>query len=146
MSTQTANAVRLSRTFPVDGETVFDAWTTPDHMRHWACPESATVEHVEADPVIGGAYKIRMRGSEGEIYTAFGTYREIDRPRSLVYTWDWEEGEHAVGETLVTVQFNDLGGSTEVVVTHEGFPAEDAANAHEEGWTSCLNRLATLLD
>ncbi len=49
-----------------------------------------------------------------------------------------------MGETLVTVEFNDLDGSTEVVLTHELFPNAEAKSSHEEGWTSCLNRLERL--
>ncbi len=44
----------------------------------------------------------------------------------------------------MTVEFNDLGGSTEVVLTHERFPNVEAKTGHEEGWTGCLNRLERL--
>jgi uncharacterized protein YndB with AHSA1/START domain len=46
-----------------------------------------------------------------------------------------------LGETLVTVEFNDLGGSTEVVINHERFPNVEAKQGHEDGWNSCLNKL-----
>jgi uncharacterized protein YndB with AHSA1/START domain len=39
------------------------------------------------------------------------------------------------------VELNDLGGSTEVVLTHERFPKAEAKEGHEQGWTSCMNRL-----
>lgn len=32
----------------------------------------------------------------------------------------------------------------EVTILHELFPAEEARDGHEKGWTSCLNRLETL--
>ena len=87
-----------------------------------------------------------MRNAEGQTHTAVGTYREISPPTRLVYTWDWVEEEYQVGETLVTVEFKDLGGSTEVVLRHERFPAAEATAAHEEGWTSCLTRLEDVFD
>ena len=49
-----------------------------------------------------------------------------------------------MGETLVTVEFNDLGDSTEVVLTHQGFPAEAARDGHGAGWIGCLNQLERL--
>ena len=52
--------------------------------------------------------------------------------------------EHKVGETLVTVQFNAMGESTEVVVAHELCPSTEAKVGHEEGWGSCLNKLEAL--
>jgi uncharacterized protein YndB with AHSA1/START domain len=45
----------------------------------------------------------------------------------------------------VTVAFTERGDETEVVVTHEGFPAEDGRKGHEEGWTSCLVCLDAVL-
>ena len=63
----------------------------------------------------------------------------------LVYTWDWEEPEHAVGETLVTVEFEAIGNATQVTLVHDRFPNADAASAHDEGWGSCLDRLEAAL-
>ena len=50
--------------------------------------------------------------------------------------------EMDVGETLVTVEFHDLGAATEVVVTHELFPSEAARDQHQQGWSGCLDHLA----
>lgn len=140
MSTKAETSLRLSRVIKADPETVFRAWTEPDQLKRWSCPEGSTVEDARVDLRVGGKYRIRMRGSEGQIHTAVGTYRQIE-PRRLVYTWEWEEEDQAIGETLVTVEFKDLGGETEVVVTHELFPSAEAKSGHEEGWTSCLDRL-----
>ena len=92
------------------------------------------------DLTVGGGYKLRMTNDEGLTHTAVGTYREIDRPGRLVYTWDWLEDDHKVGESLVTVEFRPHADGTEVVLTHEGFPAAEATEAHVEGWTSCLEK------
>lgn len=146
MSTETGTSLRLSRVIKAGADAVFRAWTEPEQLMQWSCPEGLGIADVQVDLSVGGRYQIRMKNPEnGDIYTAFGVYREIKRPQRLVYTWDWKEQDHKVGETLVTVEFNDLGGSTEVVLTHERFPSADAKTGHEEGWTSCLNRLEKLL-
>jgi len=85
-----------------------------------------------------------MKNPDGEIFTAVGEYQEIIRPNRLVYTWGWEETGNNHYETRVTVEFLDRGGATEVVLTHELFPDADLAGKHNEGWTSCLNRLEGL--
>lgn len=141
MTTQTATSLSLTRTIRADRDAVFRAWTEPAQLRQWSCPEGMGIAEVQVDLTVGGRYRIRMTGAEGQVYTAFGTYREIDRPQRLVYTWDWEEPDHAVGETLVTVEFSERGGSTEVTLTHEAFSAAEAKVSHEQGWTSCLNQL-----
>ncbi len=143
MSTKTATSLRLSRVIKADPERVFRAWTEPKELKRWSCPEGDyTVADVKADLTVGGRYRIQMKTPEGDLVAAHGVYKEIERPRKLVYTWDWE-GE-SIGETLVTVEFNDLGGSTEVVLTHERFPNVEAKTGHEEGWTGCLNKLERL--
>jgi uncharacterized protein YndB with AHSA1/START domain len=141
MSTKTSTSLTVSRVVKADTETVFRAWTEPGQLQLWSAPEGATVTAAEVDLSVGGRYKIHMRNEQGEPHTAFGVYRTIEPNTRLVYTWTWEEEDHDVGETLVTVEFNDLGGSTEIVLTHERFPNAELTANHEQGWTSCLNRL-----
>ncbi len=146
MSTQTSTSLRISRVVDADPGTVFRAWTDPKHLMRWACPEGATVGEAQVDLRVGGRYRLRIEGAEGEVHTATGVYREIDPPRRLSYTWDWEEAEHRMGvETLVTVELSDLGDSTEIVLTHEGFPAPEAREGHDQGWTSCVVQLERFL-
>jgi len=137
------NALELRRVIKAPRALVFEAWTRPEHMRRWSCPEGAVLVDVESDARPGGSYKLVM-DVDGDRHTAFGTYREVRPPERLVYTWDWREESHAMGETLVTVEFHEVDEGTEVVLAHEGFPAPEATQGHSEGWTSCLDRLETL--
>jgi len=81
---------------------------------------------------------------EGNPHTAVGTYREIDAPNRLVYTWDWKEEGQGVGETVVTVEFEARGDATEIILVHEGFPAVEAKEGHEQGWGACLAHFEAL--
>jgi uncharacterized protein YndB with AHSA1/START domain len=71
-----------------------------------------------------------------------GIYREISRPRRLMFTWN----SPYAGETdsLVTVDFRPKQGATEIVITHEGLPSEDMVKAHTGGWTDILESLVRL--
>jgi uncharacterized protein YndB with AHSA1/START domain len=138
----TSRVVHLTRTIKASREEVFRAWTEPEQMKHWVAPEGMEIPVVEADVRVGGAYRIQMRSPEGEVYTAFGKYREITPPERLVYTWSWKEEPHSdIGETVVTVTLEDADGATAVTLHHEGFPTEERREGHEQGWTSCLTRL-----
>lgn len=145
MSTNTETSLRVSRVIKAPREAVFRAWTEPDQLTQWSSPVGVVVESAEVDLTVGGRYHIRMKSPENE-HNAVGVYQEIDPPRRLVYTWNWAEqdaqmGAHMEEDTLVTVEFNDVGGSTEVVLTHERFPNVEHRNGHEQGWASCLDRL-----
>ena len=141
MTTDTATSLRISRRIEADPDTVFRAWTEPAEMKKWYCPEGGTVDDAEADLEIGGRFRVAMRMPDG-VHVASGVYREIERPRRLVFTWRWEGGEGPKeGETLVTVELHDKDGATELVLTHERFADTDARDGHEQGWTSALTRL-----
>ena len=95
--TTAARTVQVSRRIPAAAAELFRAWTEPDQLRRWSCPEGAEVSEATVDLRVGGRYRIRMTGSAGGVFTVSGAYREIDPPRRLVYTWDWEEEALRVG-------------------------------------------------
>lgn len=141
MTTETATSLRLARTIAASREEVFRAWTDPAEMKQWYCPEGGTVDAAEVDLTVGGRFKVAMRTPNG-VHVAGGVYREIDPPRKLVFTWQWEGGEGTMeGETQVTLEFKERDGATELLLTHEGFATAEARDGHEGGWSSALNNL-----
>ena len=145
MATQTDRKLEITRLFPAPRERLFRVWTHAEHMKQWSCPEGATVVDCASTPEPGGAYHITMDVGDGVLMTARGVYREVQPPSRLVYTWDWDEEDYAVGDTLVTVEFRDMGDATEVVLTHDFFPAIEARDGHAEGWGSCLDKMEKLV-
>lgn len=135
----------LSRTFAAPRERVFRAWTDPEELRRWWGPPGFSTPFVEVDLRVGGNYRLAMQPPEGEAFHLFGAYREVQPPERLVYTWssDWEMMN--AGETVVTVEFRDLGNSTEVLVRHEFFPTEELRRQHAYGWEGSLDRLGGIL-
>ena len=74
-----------------------------------------------------------------------GEYREVTPPAKLIYTWQWEDDPDYVDrETLVTVEFVDLGNSTEVRLTHENLPGAESIKNHEHGWSGSFDKLERL--
>lgn len=145
MTTETATALRLSRTIRADRESVFRAWTDAHAMKEWYCPEGGTVDQAESDPVVGGRFRVAMAMPSG-LHVATGVFREVVPPSRLVFTWRWEGGEDLKeGETLVTVELEERGDETELVLTHEGFPTAESRDGHREGWTSALDHLESSL-
>lgn len=142
--TTTDHVVHLSRTIKADPATVFRAWTERDQLLLWSCPVGVNLDDVAVDLRVGGRYKLAMRSPDGRSHTAVGEYLAIDPPRRLRYTWRWEEDYDDVGGTVVTVDFEPCEGGTRVVLVHERLPSEAMRQAHDEGWSSCLDRLQAL--
>lgn len=134
----------VTRTIRADQETLFRAWTDPAELAHWWRMEGDgwSFAGAEIDLRVGGRYRLSMTDPGGKAHVAVGVYREIQRPTSLAFTWDWEEPASRVGDTLVRVQFKDAGkGVTEVVLTHEGFAEAARMSSHEQGWAVLLGLL-----
>src|SRR3989441_9138601 len=94
---------------------VFQAWTRPEELKRWSAPGDLTTPVAEVDLRVGGRYRIDMRAPDGTLHRVTGTYRQVDPPNRLVYTWQWETTPGAT-ETLVTVELHDPAGRTEVVL------------------------------
>jgi uncharacterized protein YndB with AHSA1/START domain len=138
-------ALRLEREFDAPPEEVFDAWTNPEVLTRWWAPlPSWESPGCDVDLRVGGSYRLRMSEGEGrQIHAVGGEYREIDRPRRLVYTWCWEPGGGMDPGlvTLVTVDFISLGERTRVVLEHTGLGSEESRIRHGEGWQGALENL-----
>jgi uncharacterized protein YndB with AHSA1/START domain len=97
----------------------------------------------ECDCRVGGRYVIVMTAADGSVNRVGGRYVEVKAPERLAFTWQWESGEMRE-ETLVTLEFLDRSGETELVLTHQRFPSESVRDHHDKGWAGCLDRLARL--
>jgi uncharacterized protein YndB with AHSA1/START domain len=146
-ATEEKNVLKLQRTFAAPRERVFAAWTEPEQVKQWFGPEGCTASSVRADLRVGGEYRFAIKSEQYGEMAVRGEFREFTPPSKLVYTWQWEDDPaYANRETLVTVEFIDLGGSTEVRVTHENFPTPENVANHEHGWNGGLDKLAKLLN
>ena len=152
----TETKLTIRRTVAAPRDLVFRAWTEPERLKQWwGVDEAFSAPIAEVDLRVGGVYRLGMLApGETNPFVVGGVYKEVNPPEKLVYTWVWEGAEsaadaaHTAGfqEMLVTVEFHDLGGSTEVVLTHEFFPDQHAKEEHNQGWIGCLGQLARLLE
>ena len=134
--------VRVERVIEGPVEAVFRAWTTVEGMRRWWGPGGFTTPYAEIDLRPGGAYLLVMQPPQGEPLHLRGTYREVVPPRRVVYTWRWTAGVPDHRESLVTVEFEDLGASTKVTVVHGALDPESGTEPYESGWQTGLVKLA----
>lgn len=134
--------VRLQKELAATPEEVFDAWTDPESLRRWMCPGDGIVAHLEAEVRVGGRFRIVMRFDEEE-FEHTGQYREVSRPRRLVFTWVSRATREQ--ESLVTVELTPAGDRTLLRLTHELLPDAEAAGKHRDGWGSILERFSQLL-
>ncbi|HXZ01434.1 MAG TPA: SRPBCC domain-containing protein [Stellaceae bacterium] len=146
-SAPTGTTLRLSRRFRAPRERVFRAFTEAEMLKRWWGPKGFALPKAEIDLRPGGGYHFEMiaggsfQAQAGAVLRLSGTFREIRPYERLAYTFVWGQGDWAGSETLVTLDFHEVGGETELILTHALLPEESAADAHRSGWTSALDRL-----
>jgi uncharacterized protein YndB with AHSA1/START domain len=136
----------IRRTFDAPRTLVFAAWTEPRHLAQWSCPRGFTFTENNGDLRVGGAFSACMRSPEGSNHRLRGVYREIVPPERLVFTHCWvDESGKAGPETIVTVTLTERNGRTEMRFHQGVFESVSSRDGHEQGWSSCFERLAELL-
>lgn len=125
---------------------VFAAWTRPEELVKWFGPEHCACLSATADVQIGGAWHLRMKSDSAGETDFRGVYLVVKPPAKLVYTWGWKKHPlMGAGETLVTVEFLELDGGTEIHLRHEGFANVGLRDRHEHGWRGCFEKLEKFL-
>lgn len=138
--------VRITRSFTAPAEWVFDAWLDPAMIGRWMFGSALREEevlHLKADAHVGGKFSFLVRRQGTEI-DHVGTYREIDRPHRLVFTWGI--GGESADESVVTIDIRATGQGCDLTLTHEMDPKwAEYASRTEAGWTKMLGALAGLV-
>jgi uncharacterized protein YndB with AHSA1/START domain len=90
---------------------------------------------MESDLRPGGKWMMRGIGY-GKPVSVLGEYRQIERPRLLVFTWvpDWQQD---ATESLIRFELEEKEGVTTVRLTHSGLTSE-ASRDHHKGWARIL--------
>jgi uncharacterized protein YndB with AHSA1/START domain len=138
MSKQT-QALVVRRLVPAPRARVFEAWTRPEIMAQWFAAAPDWRCEATADVTVGGSYRLRMVEPSGAIHEQFGEYREIVPVSRLVFTWSCPEV--GVKGSVVTLELEDRGEKTELILTHELPDDAEIRRSHEQGWTGCLTNL-----
>lgn len=140
-------SLEVRRLINAPRQQVFNAWADEQQLACWMGPTDEMETIVEAhDFRVDGEYRYRLitrhddplRGPAGVNHVAAGIFVEVNEPERLTFTWQWVENGMDMDETLVTLDFIDLGDKTELVLLHEKLPNDEAVEAHREGWEGCL--------
>jgi len=143
-----ASMLQLRRVYRASRERVFRAWTEPELLKKWfAVSEGFTTPIAEVDLQVGGKYRLGMQPPGDDIVLVVGgVYQQILFTEKLVFTWRWESPNPDEPETLVTVDFYEQNGATEVILKHELFNDIPSRDKHAEGWVGCFNQLESLIN
>ena len=125
-------------------ETVFDALTTPEDLAAWWGAEGVYRTHDwEIDLRPGGDWNCQATSANGQM-TVHGVYLEVERPRTLAYTWNpsWE----TIPPTTIRYTLTKVAGGTRLHFEHSGFEGQlKSQQGHSQGWVRVMEWLSGYL-
>jgi uncharacterized protein YndB with AHSA1/START domain len=137
---------RVTHRFRASAERVFDAWLDPEMARGWmSLPFPGLgpmdVRRVEIDARVGGRFTFSDMRKQGEA-VHWGYYREIDRPRKLVFTWFTSPEDEAADNSVVTLTIAPDGEGCIATLVHSmDTKWADYIKLTEKGWGGMLGQI-----
>jgi uncharacterized protein YndB with AHSA1/START domain len=135
-------SLTLVRRIKARPQIVFDAVTTAEGIAQWWGPDAGPVLVAEADPRVGGRYRVRfLRMLDSTEYESSGEFLEIVRPELVVMSWRWKDGVPDPGESRVQFTLKAIPEGTEVTFIHSQLNDEETRLSHEAGWIGAFDKL-----
>lgn len=163
-NTGSKDAVIIKRSFDAPVALIWQMWTDSEHFKEWYGPDGASIPVAKIDVRVGGSRLVCMevQSPDGPMQMWFaGEYREVVENERLVYTESVsdENGNMLMpsdigmpqghpATTEVSVDFEDVGGRTKLVMTHRGIPADSPGVDFRtlSGSTRDVPRAGSLID
>jgi uncharacterized protein YndB with AHSA1/START domain len=143
--TSTSDTIVKEITIRAPAARIFEALSNPEQrVKWWGAEGRFQTTHMESDLRPGGKWMMQGVGMGGKPFRVVGEYRNIERPRLLVFTWlpDWQEN---APETLVRWDLEEKDGVTTVRLTHSGLTTESSRVSHR-GWPEILTWLQAYVE
>lgn len=143
--TSTSDTIVKEITIRAPAARIFEALSNPEQrVKWWGAEGRFQTTHMESDLRPGGKWMMHGVGMGGKPFRVVGEYRNIERPRLLVFTWlpDWQEN---APETLVRWDLEEKDGVTTVRLTHSGLTTERSRASHR-GWPEILTWLQAFVE
>jgi uncharacterized protein YndB with AHSA1/START domain len=138
-STQTATVtlptdeqILITREFDAPRHLVYEAWTTPEHVKRWWGAKRGEVTIAEIDLRVGGRWRYVAVTDDGFEVAFHGEYREIVPNERIVSTEVYEGAPAAEGQaeqgTLNTATFSEADGRTALTILVQA-PSKEVRDA-----------------
>jgi len=86
----------ITRTYEAPRRLVFEAWTTPEHLRHWWGPTGFDIDVAAFELKPGGVFHYRMRNSDGHEMWGKFVFQVVSEPDRLVFVNGFSNPEGAI--------------------------------------------------
>lgn len=142
--------LELIREIPVSAQAVFDAWTTPESVKHWFAPRPYSTPICEIDLRPGGGFRAVMNDPDGnQMMDSTSCYLVIEPNERLVWTSALTTGYRPQPTdmpftAILELTDNAKGGCTYRVIAAHQDPDDAKQHADmgfHEGWGTVVDQL-----
>ena len=156
-------AFAIARTFDATIHQVWNAFTRPEHLRHWWGPKGCSIDISQFDLRPGGKFVYSMTFPGGRVMWGRFVFRQIAAPHRLVWVNSFSDRDGGVTpnpyipgwplETLTTVEFAEKNGKTTLSLTATPINCTEeelntfmgAAESMNKGFAGTFDQLADYL-
>jgi uncharacterized protein YndB with AHSA1/START domain len=138
-------AVTITRVFNASPERLWQTHTDPEQIPEWWA--DTKVDKFELK--VGGVWRFVSNGQDGQEHAFNGVFKELDEPRKIVRTFEYEPWAGHVMTESVTFEPQPDGQTKQITVSKyaniddlEGM----VGSGMERGATAGLDRLAKLVE
>jgi uncharacterized protein YndB with AHSA1/START domain len=139
----TEDQILITREFAAPKHLVYEAFTTPEHVKRWWSANRGEVTVAEIDLRVGGTWRYAMVTEEGFEVAFHGEYREVVPNERIVSTEVFEGMPDA--EAVNTMTLTEENGRTTltILVQHQSKEHRDAhiESGMEAGMQDALDLL-----
>ncbi|SDP16883.1 Uncharacterized conserved protein YndB, AHSA1/START domain [Pedococcus dokdonensis] len=123
--TRDGNELVITRTFAAPAALVYEAMTTPEHVRQWWGAGHGEVTTCEIDLRVGGRWHFAQTTPDGGEVSFSGEYRELDPPGRMVHTEVFDNIQSP--ESVIESTFTEEDGRTTLtaVITYDSAETVD---------------------
>lgn len=157
MITTENKTISIKRTIDLPLNTAWKAFSEAESCKKWWGPQDYTCPDCIIDFKQGGKYLMSMQGPDGIKIWSTGIFKEIIDHKKIVYTDIFADingnavpavyykmpGEWPL-ETIITIDFNEVDGKTNLSLLLEGIPEEMEEDC-VKGWQQSFDKLENLV-
>jgi uncharacterized protein YndB with AHSA1/START domain len=124
---------------------VFEFFRDATLLAKWWGPRGFSIPRIDFAPRLGATYRIEMQPPDGEAFHLSGTFRKVDAPSRLAFSFQWEPADPDDQETVAELSFEAIDKSTEIVLAQSPFETDERRELHRDGWTESFDKLTQLV-
>jgi uncharacterized protein YndB with AHSA1/START domain len=138
-------SLEMTRELPGPRARVFEFFADAALLTKWWGPRGFRIPSLEFTPRVGATYRIEMQPPEGEAFHLTGTFRELDAPSLLAFSFVWEPADPDDQETVAKLSFHAIGDSTNIHLAQGPFKTEARRALHRDGWAESFDKLGLVV-